>query len=48
MPDLQDCSDDEDEDDEDARLAEEEFDRNQALADADRNVRVICLFNIVT
>jgi hypothetical protein len=37
MPDLQECSDDEDEDDEDTRLAEE-FDRNQALADADRNV----------
>ena len=36
MPDLQDCSDDDD--DEDAHLAEEEFDRNQALADADRNV----------
>jgi hypothetical protein len=38
MPDLQNCSDDEDEDDEDARLAAEEFDRNQALADADRDV----------
>ena len=36
MPDLQDCSDDDD--DEDAHLAEEEFDQNQALADADRNV----------
>ena len=38
MPDLQDCFDDKDEDDEDARLAEEEFDRNQALADANCNV----------
>jgi hypothetical protein len=38
MPDLQDCSDDKDEDDEDARLAAEEFDRNQALTDADRDV----------
>ena len=38
MPDLQECSDDENEDDEDTRLAEEEFDWNQALADADRNV----------
>lgn len=38
MPDLQNCSDDEDGDDEDACLATEEFDRNQALADADRDV----------
>jgi hypothetical protein len=38
LPDLQECSDDEDEDDdEDTCLAAEEFDRNQALADADRN-----------
>ena len=37
MPDLQECSDDEDEDDKYTRLAEE-FDRNQALADADRNM----------
>ena len=39
MPDLQDCSDDNDNDnDEDACLAEEEFDWNQELADADCNV----------
>ena len=38
MPDLQDCSDDDNEDDEDACLIEEEFDWNQALANADHNM----------
>ena len=38
MPDLQDCSDDKNEDDEDDCLTEEEFDQNQALANADHNM----------
>src|ERR1700722_1931299 len=38
MPDLQNCSNDEDEDNEDTCLAAEEFDQNQALADADCDV----------
>ena len=38
MPDLQDCSDKKNEDDEDDCLTEEEFDQNQALANADHNM----------
>ena len=47
LPDLQECSDNEDEDgedeDEDTCLAVEEFDCNQAFADADHNASYFCL-----
>jgi hypothetical protein len=48
LPDLRECSDDEDDNDEEARLAAKEFDRNQALADADRDVSISLLLNIIS
>jgi hypothetical protein len=47
LPELLESSDDEDDDDEEARLAAEEFGRNQALADADRDVSIY-LLNIIS
>ena len=48
LPDLQKCSDDDDDDNEGALFATKEFEQNQALADADHDVSISLLLNIIS